>query len=146
REEARAEAARKTAQAEAARTEAARAETARRKAQTELASARELNTTRSATPSANTAKTNPAVVPLPKIELLAKSESISPAPPRPVAPATSRPQLQPAPAGAGTVAGRYALQENANTLRDYYRSQNIRVAIEQISVNGRPIYQVRIWR
>ncbi|MBL8248350.1 MAG: SPOR domain-containing protein, partial [Candidatus Competibacter sp.] len=46
----------------------------------------------------------------------------------------------------GTVAGSYALQENASALRDYYRSQNIRAAVESIMVNGRPMYRVRIWR
>ncbi|HRE56126.1 MAG TPA: hypothetical protein PLP22_15215, partial [Candidatus Competibacter sp.] len=81
---------------------------------------------------------------LPKIELLAKSEPVAALPPqRPPAPVV---RSQPAPTGTSTVAGRYALQENANALRDYYRSQNIRVAVEPINVNGRPMYQVRVWR
>ncbi|MEI2783432.1 MAG: hypothetical protein V9H25_20235 [Candidatus Competibacter sp.] len=85
---------------------------------------------------------------MPKIELLAKSEAPTatprPAPPA-AAPAPTHPQ-QPASAGGGTVAGSYALQENANALRDYYRSQNVRAAVERINANGRPMYQVRIWR
>ncbi|HRD67659.1 MAG TPA: hypothetical protein PKY50_16060, partial [Candidatus Competibacter sp.] len=140
REAAQAEAARKVAQAEAARAEAARADAARRKAQVEAARSRDAgNNARPPSPQAPiNAKAKPPAA-LPKIELLAKSETAS-AMPRPPAP---RPR--PAPAG-GAVVGRYALQENANALRDYYRSQNVRVAIEQITANGRPMYQVRIWR
>ena len=131
---AQADAAQKTEQAEAARREAARAETARKAAQTESA--------------------KPAVT-LPKLQLVSRAESTAtarePGPPSPTATAPaprSAPNLPPssAPVSGGTVAGSYALQENATALRDYYRSQNIRAAVEQITVNGRPMYRVRIWR
>jgi len=44
------------------------------------------------------------------------------------------------------VVGGYALRENANALRDYYRGQKIRAVVEESVVNGRPLYRVRIWR
>ncbi len=87
---------------------------------------------------------------LPKIQLVSRAESTAPArsstrPPTANAPSQPQP-APPAPASGGVVAGSYALQENASALRDYYRSQNIRAAVESIMVNGRPMYRVRIWR
>jgi hypothetical protein len=82
---------------------------------------------------------------LPKIHLLAKSENPSALLTRPATPApATRPQSNAA--GPGVVAGNYVLQENANSLREYYHNQNVRVAIERVTVNGRQMYQVRIWR
>lgn len=82
---------------------------------------------------------------LPKLQLLAKSENPSVTASRPtISPPIARPQ--PSTGGPGVVAGNYVLQENANSLRDYYRNQNVRVAIERVTVNGRQMYQVRIWR
>ena len=88
---------------------------------------------------------------LPKIHLLAKSEipTTTPRPPAPQSsqslPSTAKPQTAP-PIGGGTVAGSYVLPENANALRDHFRNQNVRVAVERVTVNGRLMYQVRIWR
>ena len=83
---------------------------------------------------------------LPKIELVAKSQAPTaaarPAAPPPAAAPTPAP---PATAG-GAVVGSYALRENANALRDYYRSQKIRAVVEETVANGRPLYRVRIWR
>ncbi len=131
RKAAQAEAARKAAQAEAARRETARAEAARKAAQA---------TARRADPP------KPAA-PLPKLELIARSEAPATRTPRPVSPPP--PQKQPAatpPAGAGSVVGSYALQENAFAVRDQFRSRNVRAAVERIVVNDRQIYQVRVWR
>ncbi|HNW79686.1 MAG TPA: SPOR domain-containing protein, partial [Candidatus Competibacteraceae bacterium] len=61
--------------------------------------------------------------------------------PAPALEAPARPS-----AGGGTIAGRFALQENAYAVRDQYRSQNIRASVEQVNTGGRPMYQVRIWR
>jgi hypothetical protein len=44
------------------------------------------------------------------------------------------------------VVGSYALRENANALRDYYRSQKVRSEVEQTMAGARPMYRVRIWR
>jgi hypothetical protein len=80
---------------------------------------------------------------LPKLELVSRSET--PAPPQ--APAPPPRQPTPAnPASGGSVAGSYAIQENAFAVRDQYRSRNIRAEVERIMVSGRPMYQVRIWR
>lgn len=70
----------------------------------------------------------------PKSELVSRTETATAAP-RP-APARST-----AASSGGTVVGRYALQENAYALRDYYRSQNIRAGVEQIMANDRTMYQ-----
>jgi cell division septation protein DedD len=129
RRAAQAEAARKTAQAEAARQEIARAEAARRTAQT----------------TARRAESPRPAAPLPKLELIARSEAPATSVPRPASP-PPRPQPAAAPADASRVVGSFALQENAFTLRDQFRSQNVRAAVERIVVNDRPMYQVRVWR
>ncbi len=46
----------------------------------------------------------------------------------------------------GSVVASYAMQENANALRDYYRSQKIRAVVEETEFGGRPLYRVRIFR
>ena len=149
RESARAEAARKSAQEEAVRkaalAEAARAEAARRRAQVEATGASDARA-RSEPPRTEDARTrSPAA--LPNIELVAKSEALS-ATARPSAPpAGASTPSQPAPASVGgAVVGNYALRENANALRDYYRSQKIRAVVEEVMTSGRTMYRVRIWR
>ncbi|HAS50573.1 MAG TPA: hypothetical protein DCS21_02000, partial [Gammaproteobacteria bacterium] len=49
-------------------------------------------------------------------------------------------------ASGGSVAGSYAIQENAFAVRDQYRSRNIRAEVDRIMVGDRPMYQVRVWR
>jgi hypothetical protein len=44
------------------------------------------------------------------------------------------------------VVGSYALRENADALRDYYRGRSIRAAVEETTINGRLMYRVRVWR
>ena len=61
------------------------------------------------------------------------------------APAAAPPQ-SPTANTSGAVVASYALRENANALRDYYRSQKIRAVVEETAANGRPLYRVRIWR
>ncbi len=132
RRAAQAEAARRDAQAETARREAARAEAAHREA---------------ARPKAPSA--------LPKIELVSRSENASPAAKPPAPPAAAKPPRPQPPQepvasaptrGGGTVVGSFAIQENAYAVRDDYRNQNIRAGVERVTVNGRTLYQVRIWR
>ena len=84
---------------------------------------------------------------------MARSEIPGTASREPATPsAAPPPRPQPAPAapasssGGGAVVGSYALQENAYALRDYYRSQNVRAGVERVTINGRPMFQVRIWR
>jgi hypothetical protein len=81
---------------------------------------------------------------LPKIQLLAKSEILS----------VKNNSHVPIPANitnfhsssvSSSVAGSYSIQENANALRDYYLVQNIRAVVERVTIDGRQIYQVRIW-
>ncbi len=127
--------------------EAARAEAARRKAQAEATRVGIANT-RPEAPRTDSVRPKPPAA-LPKIQLVAKSEPPTTAarPPAASAPAATPPRPQPPPPSAGgAVVGSYALRENANALRDYYRSQKIRVAVEEFVANGRPMFRVRIWR
>ena len=129
--------AQKSAQAEIARTETARAEAARRTAQAETAPAR------TGTPVSEAARSKPSAA-LPKIELVSRAE---PAPRSAPAPLRSESAASTSsPLSGGAVVGSYALQENAYALRDYYRSQNVRAGVERVMANGRPMYQVRVWR
>jgi hypothetical protein len=98
-------------------------------------------------PAPDTARPKPPVT-LPKIELVSRTETaLRPAPAAtPPRPASAAPTTPASPASGGSVAGSYALQENAYALRDYYRSQNVRAGVERIMVNDRPTYQVRVWR
>lgn len=81
----------------------------------------------------------PSSAPLPAVEL--QSRPTTPVPAR-----LAIPTLPASTPGGGSVVGGYALQENAYTLRDYYRTQNVRAEAERIMVNDRPMYQVRVWR
>jgi len=104
---------------------------------------------RPAAPRTDSVRVKPPAA-LPKIELVAKSEAPVAAqrPPTTPAPAVAppRPQQPPPASAGGTVVGSYALRENANALRDYYRGQKIRAEVEQAMINGRQMYRVRIWR
>ena len=65
---------------------------------------------------------------------------------RPMTSAPARVPVIPTTPNGGSVVGSYAMQVNANAVRDYYRSQKIRAVVEEVMANGRAIYQVRIWR
>ncbi len=81
---------------------------------------------------------------LPKIQLLAKSEILSVKNNSHVSVPANTTNFHSS-GGGSSVAGSYSIQENASALRDYYRVQNIRAVVERVIIDGRQIYQVRIW-
>ena len=127
-----------SSQVEAAREKAVRAAVAREEA---AARARAAAAARAAAlETAPAAAARAATLEAAPIELQSRSMTSAPArvPAIPTLP-TNTPN-------GGSVVASYAMQENANALRDYYRSQKIRAVVEETEFGGRPLYRVRIFR